>query len=55
MAAPKKPAVDHQDTTPDVDRASTATLEDATRAGLLGVEVDGTPNRAYTVEGVTRQ
>jgi hypothetical protein len=29
------------------------TLKDATRVGLFGVEVDATPDHAYTVAGVT--
>lgn len=33
------------------DRAVTTTLEEANEAGLLGVEVDGTPNKNYTVAG----
>lgn len=35
------------------DRVSTSTLEEATEAGLLGNEVDGTPNENYTLKGVT--
>ena len=35
------------------ERAVTTTLEEATEAGLLGAEVDPTPNRHYTVAGVT--
>lgn len=34
------------------DRKVTTTLEEANEVGLLGVEVDPTPNSAYTVAGV---
>jgi hypothetical protein len=38
----------------DGERAVALTWEDAQKVGLFGHEVDGTPNRDFTVEGVTR-
>ena len=56
MTEPKQPAEPKQATKPKPaaeERAVTTTLEEAQEAGLLGEEVDPTPNKAYTVAGVT--
>lgn len=51
-AAPKKAAPEAEKPTDSGESEVTATIDAENEKGLRGVEVDQTPNSAYTVAGV---
>lgn len=42
---------DEQKATSKIERVETTTIEEATKVGFFGVEVDPTPNANYTLRG----